>query len=129
MVLEDFPNLTRKFNKFVIGLSGGQDSVAVLHLLQKLKLNGIGLSEFSVEAVHVNHGLQKEASEFQHFCEKLCSKLKIKLHVEIVSITEAEIKKIGEEALRFIYSRSLAERFSVLIIEEKKLLAIMLIAR
>ena len=37
MVLEDFPRLVSKFKKFVIGLSGGQDSVAVLHLLSSLR--------------------------------------------------------------------------------------------
>ena len=34
MVLEDFPRLVSKFKKFVIGLSGGQDSVASTFIIK-----------------------------------------------------------------------------------------------
>ena len=80
MVLEDFPRLVSKFKKFVIGLSGGQDSVAVLHLLSSLRLSNREGYNFLIEAIHVNHGLQKDAIIFQEFCQRLCSKLQINLH-------------------------------------------------
>ncbi len=98
VVLEDFPNLARKYKKFVIGLSGGQDSVAILHALKELKSTDIENSNFLVEAVHVNHGLQKHATEFQQFCQGLCSKLQIKLHIEYITKDEEGKKELGIEA-------------------------------
>ena len=98
MVLEDFPRLVSKFKKFVIGLSGGQDSVAVLHLLSSLRLSNSEGCNFLIEAIHVNHGLQKDAILFQEFCQSLCSKLQINLHTKCISDDEQEKKELGVEA-------------------------------
>tara|TARA_B100000035_G_scaffold241928_1_gene210415 strand:- start:294 stop:1310 length:1017 start_codon:yes stop_codon:yes gene_type:complete len=98
VVLEDFPRLVSKFKKFVIGLSGGQDSVAVLHLLSSLRLSKREGCNFSIEAIHVNHRLQKDAIIFQEFCQSLCSKLQINLHIKCIPDDEQEKKKLGIEA-------------------------------
>lgn len=66
----------------LVGLSGGADSVALLHALLQLKDNGIHIS-----AVHVNHGLRKSSSEDAAFCEALCRKLEIPLKVKMVSVS------------------------------------------
>ena len=101
MVLEDFPRLVSKFKKFVIGLSGGQDSVAVLHLLSSLRLGNREECNFVIEAVHVNHGLQKDAIIFQEFCQSLCSKLQINLHTKCIPDDEKEKKiDLSEELLK-----------------------------
>lgn len=52
---------------FAVALSGGADSMALLWACH-LKWPG------QVRAVHVNHGLQKAADEFQRHCEDFCSK-------------------------------------------------------
>ncbi|MDA9718783.1 tRNA lysidine(34) synthetase TilS [Betaproteobacteria bacterium] len=96
--MEDFPRLVSKFKKFFIGLSGGQDSVALLHLLSNLRLNNRERYNFSVEAIHVNHGLQKDATVFQEFCHSLCYKLQVNLHTKCIPDNEHEKKELGIEA-------------------------------
>lgn len=57
----------------VIGLSGGRDSVALLHMLAEQHY-----SRHKLHAVHVHHGIRgKEADADADFCRELCAKLGI----------------------------------------------------
>ena len=62
---------------FAVALSGGADSTALL----------IACAERwpgQVRAVHVHHGLQDAADDFEHFCRALCARLQVPLRVERV---------------------------------------------
>ena len=59
--------------RLVVGLSGGVDSIALLHWLVSLK------SDKELLAIHVNHSLQIDADAWQLFCRKACSKLGVPL--------------------------------------------------
>ena len=62
---------------FAVALSGGADSTALL----------IACAERwpgQVRAVHVHHGLQDAADNFEHFCRALCARLQVPLRVERV---------------------------------------------
>jgi tRNA(Ile)-lysidine synthase len=63
-----------------VGLSGGCDSVVLLHLLTSLKL-GARLS-----AVHIHHGLSPNADHWADFCSQICLQLKVQLQVVKVSV-------------------------------------------
>lgn len=53
---------------FLLGVSGGVDSVALLNVMQVLsKEHG-----FSLSAIHVHHGLRAQADGDALFCEDLC---------------------------------------------------------
>lgn len=55
-------------------LSGGADSVALLHVLHKMGC--------TVHAAHVNYGLRgKESQEDEAFCRELCRQLNVPIHV------------------------------------------------
>ncbi|MEO2082774.1 MAG: tRNA lysidine(34) synthetase TilS [Desulfurobacteriaceae bacterium] len=70
-------------SKILVGLSGGPDSVTLLHVLLSLK-EELGIS---VAAVHVNHMLRGEESERDEaFCRELCRKWKVELFVEKVNV-------------------------------------------
>ena len=57
---------------YLIGLSGGADSVALIHLL----LPDIRSGRIRTEAVHVNHGLRgAQADGDEAFTEALCAKV------------------------------------------------------
>lgn len=55
------------------GLSGGVDSVVLLHLLNDLRQR----SDFSLGAAHVHHGLNPAANDWVAFCSALCERLGI----------------------------------------------------
>lgn len=78
----------------VVGVSGGPDSMALLHLL-------LGLREklgFSVCVSHINHGLRKEAEEETIFVQDYCKKQKIDCYVKRVDIAKkATDQKISTE--------------------------------
>ncbi len=66
----------------IVGLSGGRDSVALLHLL-------LGWQEalnFTLAACHVNHHLSPNASAWQNFCVELCLRLDIPLQISSVNV-------------------------------------------
>ena len=63
--------------RLLVALSGGCDSVALLHLCQKLKRK-LGTD---VYVVHVNHGLRKASSMEELFVKDLCKEWEIDLEV------------------------------------------------
>lgn len=66
--------LMNKNQLYLVALSGGADSVALLLALKKLGYN--------IEAAHCNFHLRGEESDRdEDFCKKLCHKLDIKLHL------------------------------------------------
>ncbi len=54
--------------RVAVGLSGGLDSVALLHALHALAPR-LG---YKLSAIHVNHGLSPNAGDWQRFCTDLC---------------------------------------------------------
>ncbi|WP_273021546.1 ATP-binding protein, partial [Rheinheimera sp.] len=62
--------------KLVVGLSGGLDSVVLLHSLMQLSRSG-ELAVPTIEAVYVNHGLSANAGDWQQSCAALCKDLNV----------------------------------------------------
>lgn len=62
-----------------VGLSGGCDSVVLLHVLSHL---GLG----RVSAIHVHHGLSDNADAWAEFCAGYCERLVIPLNVRHVTV-------------------------------------------
>lgn len=90
-----------------VGVSGGADSVCLLHILSSLK-DKYGII---LKAVHVNHNLRgEEAFRDESFVRELCKKWDIDLEVFSVDIkAEAERLGIGEEECgRLVRYRSFA---------------------
>ncbi len=57
--------------KVVVALSGGRDSMALLHVVCVLKKQGLLKS---VRAFHVNHGTRPENGEEEELVKKFCQK-------------------------------------------------------
>ncbi|MEX0992433.1 MAG: tRNA lysidine(34) synthetase TilS [Solirubrobacterales bacterium] len=66
--------------RVLVLLSGGADSVCLLHALREL------LGPDRVGALHINHGLRAEADRDQRFCAELCRTLSVPCVVEQVDI-------------------------------------------
>jgi tRNA(Ile)-lysidine synthase len=85
-------------SNILIGLSGGMDSVVLLHLLQSIAPR----FQWQLSALHVHHGISPNADAWAEFCVKLCELYGIALQVERVDIgslrgehgTEAAARKL-----------------------------------
>src|ERR1700743_1176420 len=65
-----------------VALSGGLDSSGLLHALVALRSGLPG----PLVAVHVDHGLNPKAAEWQQHCERLCRALDVPLESRKVSV-------------------------------------------
>src|SRR6185436_780243 len=62
-----------------VGLSGGVDSVVLLHLLGR----NPGLR---LQAIHVHHGLSPNADSWTAFCRQLCKRLAVPLTIKKIRV-------------------------------------------
>lgn len=77
--------------KFLIGLSGGLDSVVLLHAMKALR-DQSG-ADFQLRALHINHQLQDQAQSWEQHCSSLCKKLGVQftgIKVEIAASSGLE---------------------------------------
>jgi tRNA(Ile)-lysidine synthase len=94
-------NLIEPGEGVVAGVSGGTDSVCLIHVLSSLR-SELGMR---LHAVHVNHMLRGgEADADEEYTVRLCMELKVPLHVlrEDVAAAAAELGISVEEAGREI---------------------------
>src|SRR6185503_19644006 len=71
--------------RVAVGLSGGIDSVVLLHLLRALAPE----SGFHLAAIHVHHDLSPNADAWTRFCRSLCRRWKVPITVRRVRVTRA----------------------------------------
>ncbi|UJX24495.1 tRNA lysidine(34) synthetase TilS [Pseudoalteromonas sp. CF6-2] len=92
------PLLNNQQRRFSVALSGGVDSVVLLHLMTTVRKQ---YPELEIEAVYVNHGLSQHAGEWQRFCQSLCEELDVAfkaVHVEIVERSRTSLEAQAREA-------------------------------
>ncbi|NNF15331.1 MAG: tRNA lysidine(34) synthetase TilS [Gammaproteobacteria bacterium] len=65
--------------RFICALSGGLDSICLLHLL-----NAVGAQ---IRCVHVNHGLQADAAQWARFCEQQAAHYQVPCAVHTLTIS------------------------------------------
>ena len=90
--------LNNQQRRFSVALSGGVDSVVLLHLMTTVRKQ---YPELEIEAVYVNHGLSQHAGEWQRFCQSLCEELDVAfkaVHVEIVERSRTSLEAQAREA-------------------------------
>ena len=81
--LADF--LSRHVNpgqRLIVGLSGGLDSSVLLHLLAAARQK----HAFTLQALHVNHGLSPNAALWQSFCETFSGELQVPFSAVAVDV-------------------------------------------
>lgn len=99
--------LLRPDGRYIVGLSGGADSVALLLILKELG--------YCVEAAHCNFHLRgKESQRDEEYCINLCKEQDIKLHLTHFKTAEyAELHRVSIEmaarTLRYNYFEALRQ--------------------
>ena len=75
-----------------VALSGGADSVCLLHALISLKEN----YNIKISAIHINHNLRgSESNRDEEFVRNLCKNLNVPLTVKSI-----DVKEIAERELQ-----------------------------
>lgn len=103
----DTHKLLRPDGRYIVGLSGGADSVALLLILKELG--------YCVEAAHCNFHLRgKESQRDEEYCINLCKEQDVKLHLTRFQTAEyAELHKVSIEmsarTLRYNYFEALRQ--------------------
>ena len=78
-----------KRRRFLIGVSGGPDSVALLHIILELKAQG---QVEELYAAHLHHGIRQSADEDLAFVRNKCRYLGIALFEEQINVPELSVK-------------------------------------
>ena len=103
---------SKKIKSMTVALSGGVDSVVLLHLLHQLQKT----HHFTLKASHVHHGLSKNADKWVKFCEKLCRKLSIPLDVNYIKLPQKKSLGIEGEARRLRYEKLLQSKTDLVVL-------------
>jgi len=77
---------------FRVAYSGGMDSHVLLHLLANARKQ----HAFSLSAVHIDHGLQRQSAEWVQHCRDTCAALSVPFETRKISVTN--ISRDGLEA-------------------------------
>ena len=99
--------LIARGGRVVVALSGGADSVALVHLLRELQ----GLGELTLAGLaHLNHQLRGvEAEEDEAFCGAMAADLGLPLHVG-----RADVRALAREQGRSVEDAARAVRYAFL---------------
>lgn len=91
-------NLIKNGDSIVIGVSGGPDSICLLHILNELKQE----LNFKIYVAHINHLIRKEAEEETEYVQEFCKKLGVECFVKRIDVQKEakELKRGTEETGR-----------------------------
>ncbi|MXS83507.1 tRNA lysidine(34) synthetase TilS [Nitrosomonas oligotropha] len=95
-------------NHLTIALSGGVDSVVLLDILAQLSQQ----IPFTLSAVHVNHGISRNAAGWSHFCSDLCAAYGVPIQIATLQLkkeTGTSLEAIAREERYRIFSRMQAD--------------------
>lgn len=100
-------SITKK-STVIIAVSGGPDSVFLLHLIKKIEKK----LHLQIIAAHVNHKLRgTESDKDQKFVETLCKKLKVKLETSTLpKITKGNIEELARD-FRYSFFSKLQKKY------------------
>lgn len=95
-------------SRLTIALSGGIDSVVLLHLLATLSKQ----MQFTLSAVHVNHGISHHAKLWSQFCCNLCYAYDVPIYVAYLKIKKESglsLEAVAREERYGIFSQMQAD--------------------
>ena len=78
---------------FCIALSGGSDSMVLLHVMAEVRMHN---PQLQLRALHVDHQLQPQSAQWAEQCQQAASQLQIECEVLRVSVTDTH--ELGMEA-------------------------------
>lgn len=87
-------NLIQKEDKIVVGVSGGPDSMCLLHILLNLKKE----LDFNIYVAHINHGIREEAIVDAEYVRNFCKNNDIEFYLKEENVTKiSKMEKLSVE--------------------------------
>lgn len=107
----DWISRLNRFDKLVVGFSGGLDSTVLLHhLASHASLHA------KLLAVHINHGISPNASVWQQHCQQFCQHLGVNFIAETVQFDRLANVEEGARIARYaVFASLLAEKDCLLL--------------
>ena len=99
-----------KRHNYVVALSGGIDSTALLHCMVTLRDQG---HVTELRAIHVHHGLIDQADQWAEHCQRLCEKWSLTCQITRVSVvtdTGKGLEKSARSARYGVFEQLLGAR-------------------
>lgn len=87
----------------VIGVSGGPDSIALLHCLKRLSTE----LKFGIFVVHINHGVRPESEEEAEFVKRFAAGLEVPIVVRRINgkaLKQGSFQELARDARRQIFT-------------------------
>lgn len=104
--------LLKRGDSVLVALSGGPDSVALLHLLDRIKVE----FRLKLAAAHLDHAIRRSSASDRQFCRDLCRELRVRFYSRKVDIgrlakkKKANVEETGRKA-RYDYFNSLCAKY------------------
>ena len=89
-IIANWPSSLGGHLHYCVGLSGGIDSVVLLHIFKQISQS----IPINLSAIHINHGISLAANRWAEFCQHLCDEWQIPL-----KNCSVQVQKIGGEGL------------------------------
>lgn len=104
-------NLIKENDSIVIGVSGGPDSICLLHILNEIK-NELN---FKIYVAHINHMIREEADEETEYVKEFCKNLGIECYIKRIDVVEIanNLKRGTEETgrqIRYEFFKEILEK-------------------
>ncbi|MGN1298028.1 MAG: tRNA lysidine(34) synthetase TilS [Clostridia bacterium] len=91
-------NLIENGDKLVLGVSGGPDSIAMLNILNEIRMDKKIDLNFNIVVAHINHMIREEAADDEKFVKDFCKKKNIEFYSKSIDVQKlANTNKIGTE--------------------------------
>lgn len=101
----------RNGSKLLLAVSGGPDSICLLHVLREVLLQHQALDKVDVEVAHFNHRLRGSASDQdEHFVQAICNELGYTLHIARADAVPEQATGSSETWARTVRHAFLEER-------------------
>lgn len=106
-------NLIEQGDKIVIGVSGGPDSIALLDILNKLKI------EYNIQIIvaHINHMIREESEQEAIYVKEMCEKYNVPFEYKKINIEKLaeEVKESSETVgrrIRYDFFKEILEKYN-----------------